>query len=186
MAELFLDHSLKAGARSRRGETQGATAGSGLWSVSSAGLSAADEQPIHRLAGRVLGEHGISAEQFRSRRLSADLVAASDLILTAERSHRREVTAIDPRAAGRTFTIKQFARLVDTEPQATDGATLLERARQRQGIVVGDDDDIADPVGRSVRRVRRCAGELLAAMSAFAAVVDLPEAGRRRRGRSRR
>lgn len=43
--------------------------------------------------------------------ITAGLIGNSDLILTAERSHRSEVVSLVPRASAKTFTINQFARL---------------------------------------------------------------------------
>ena len=83
------------------------------WEVSSAGTRAAEGQPIHRLTGDVMRSRGVVVDGFRSRPLTPAIVADADLILTAERSHRAAVVSMVPDALHRTFTLLQFARLIE-------------------------------------------------------------------------
>ena len=81
--------------------------------VSSAGTQAmvggAMTPEAHDLSlqlGSVTAEH-------TPRQLTAQMLANADLVLTATRDHRRDAVTLFPRATRYTFTLNQFARLVD-------------------------------------------------------------------------
>lgn len=101
-----------------------------------------------------LAERGIDAGVFRTKPVSPELVQAADLILTAETAHRAVVTRLDPRALGRVFTLRQFARLLPmaAPPSTPTVADLIFSCSQARGMgpLVGeDDDDLPDPWNRS-------------------------------------
>ncbi|PJJ55565.1 low molecular weight phosphatase family protein [Compostimonas suwonensis] len=48
-----------------------------------------------------------------ARQLDVAAVRDADLVLTATREHRSEVVSLLPRASRKTFTLRQFARIVD-------------------------------------------------------------------------
>lgn len=139
--------------------------GRGRWTVESAGVSAADNRPMHHRAAKVLAEVGLDGSQFRTRRLRPSLVRSADLVLTATREHRAAVARMHPAALRRLFTIKQFGYLLAHTP-ATSGTTtasgsgrfLLEAALAARGQVPARtvEDDLADPVNRPVRAFREC------------------------------
>ena len=90
---------------------------------------------------------------FRGRQLTAELIAAADLVLTATRAHRRVVLGELPEALRRTFTMCEFAHLVNGEVPADPSARpqtpaeLVAWAASRRGSATLDDYDIADPYG---------------------------------------
>ncbi|WP_042386491.1 arsenate reductase/protein-tyrosine-phosphatase family protein [Streptacidiphilus melanogenes] len=84
--------------------------------VSSAGTHARDGMRMHPPAARHLGGVGADPAGFRSRRLTAAMVAGDDLVLTADLAQRDAVVALCPAASRRTFMIKEFARLVRHPP----------------------------------------------------------------------
>ena len=49
---------------------------------------------------------------FRARDLTPELVAGSDLVLTATRAHRGQVATMYPKALRQVFTFRDFAHLV--------------------------------------------------------------------------
>ncbi|MGV1003853.1 MAG: hypothetical protein ACOYEV_03585 [Candidatus Nanopelagicales bacterium] len=74
--------------------------------VSSAGVSALDGwQPCPAL--------GITDADHRSRAATGEMTAQAGLILVAERDHRAELARRDPAGRGRTFTIREAARISD-------------------------------------------------------------------------
>lgn len=97
-------------------------------------------------------------QDFRSRRIDADVLRGADLVLTGTKQHRLAIGADFPEAYGRTFTMREATALL----RAADGAALpaydvLERGRamigllqqQRGTVVLGDSElDVADPHGR--------------------------------------
>lgn len=118
-------------------------------SIRSAGTDAVGGAPMHPLSLEVLADRGIDGSSFRSAPLRLDLIDRAHLILTAEGSHRKAVLAMRPNAASRTFTLFQFARLVDSSRAGGErylGAAIARAHRERIGAVV--DDDLADPIGR--------------------------------------
>src|SRR4051794_35290398 len=92
--------------------------------VHSAGTSGLDGYAIEPGAARALRPLGIGCDAFRARRLTADMVRAADLVLTATRDHRAAVVALVPEAREYTYTMREYARLL--------GADLVG-------------DDVADP-----------------------------------------
>ena len=143
------------------------------WEVSSAGTRAAEGQPIHRVAGDVLRARGVVVDGFRSRPLTPAIVADSDLILTAERSHRAAVVSMVPDALHRTFTLLQFARLIQAgdidragHPQHRRrrrcSSSIARRARSRSEP---GDDDLLDPAGRRRRHVEAVAARIETALT---------------------
>ena len=73
-------------------------------------------------------------EPHSARLLTAELVAASDLILTADRSHRNRVAELAPRARKRTFTVLQAARMA--EWICVDGSVLAVSDSRAAGVGV--------------------------------------------------
>jgi len=131
------------------------------WYVSSAGTHAVERSAIVPEASRILARRGIDATGFHSRRLTGELIAGADLILTAEQKQRERVAALMPGAIRRTFTLRQFARLVDNPARdgvPMTGPDLVELALEVQGLSQPDEsDDLADPVGGPRRGYRQCA-----------------------------
>lgn len=84
-------------------------------------------------------------EPHAARLLTAQLVASSDLILTADRSHRNRVAELAPSARKRTFTVLQAARAADwicaggsvlavADARAAGEAVELEPGDHLQGV----------------------------------------------------
>jgi protein-tyrosine phosphatase len=137
-----------------------------VFRVGSAGTHATPGRSLHPLAAETLGERGIDTASFRTRRLTADLVAGADLVLTATREQRAACVALVPVAVRRTFTLAQFGRYaaalsadrVEPGGAAEPGGPAEQVALIRAGlpVVPGDQDDLADPVHQPVAAFRRC------------------------------
>ncbi|MCX0277811.1 hypothetical protein NLM24_46080 [Nocardia zapadnayensis] len=136
---------------------------------------------------------GVSLTEFRARRLSAEQIRSADLILAMDRSHRAAVVEIVPQALHRTFTLREFARILPQVP-AERGASADARWRssvvlagRRRSRAAGDPaaDDIVDPFLRSDAVHREMTGQLVPAtgallqweVSAAAAERDPPPGG---------
>ena len=126
--------------------------------VESAGTWGHTGSPMEGHAHTTLTSYGVDGSDFRARELVAEHVAGSDLILAATREHRAAAVVLHPRAASRTFTLREFSRLsgaVDAEALAAAGSDPVERARAlvravaaQRGLVPLDhprDDDVEDP-----------------------------------------
>ncbi len=113
--------------------------------------------------------YGGNPDAHRARVVTKELVATADLVLTATRAQRGAVVQLVPRASRRTFTIREFSRLLASIPaddriSLTDLCLLVEAARSRRGFVEPpgnpDDDDIEDPYLRPVDVYQRVAARL--------------------------
>jgi protein-tyrosine phosphatase len=144
--------------------------------AASAGTHALPDEPMHPSAARVLRERGADPDGFRSRRLSAELVASADLVLTATRQERSVCVALAPSAVGRAFTIRQFGRLAGAVPRRkATTAELLDEIRAVRGRLqpVGpEEDDLADPVYGSVADFRACATEIRRSLDPALALIS--------------
>jgi len=124
-------------------------------SVESAGLVTSGE-PASDHAEAVLAAMGVELGVHRSRRIDADAIVRSNLIIGMERAHVREVVTLAPPAFGRAFTLKELVRRAESVgPRAADEplADWLARVhlgRKAAALLGADrDDDVADPYRQS-------------------------------------
>ncbi|CAN7164914.1 low molecular weight phosphatase family protein [Microbacterium sp. LjRoot45] len=142
----------------------------------SAGTRAHEGEPVTRQALQVLEARGFDAASFRSRPLTAELVAWADLVLCAERAHRGDVVRLLPRAHRKTFTLAQAARLLSVAELPDRGAdsvpALAEALAAARGILPQSvDDDIDDPAGGTMADYERAADRIAAATRAVAGAL---------------
>jgi protein-tyrosine phosphatase len=153
----------------------------GLIEVTSAGTHGLTGHQMYAEAATVLAGAGGDPAGFAARLMEADHVIRADLVLTATREHRAAAVRLDPRASGRTFTIREFGRLgAEVDPSVLPLADPLARLRAaveeaaaHRGLVgpeSPDDDDVPDPYGGPAQGYEE-AGRLIGA--ATAATVDL-------------
>ena len=143
--------------------------------VESAGTWGHSGSPMEPHAATTLAKRGIDGSAFRARELVAEHVAGADLVLAASREHRAAAVVLHPRAAARTFTVKELARLLGgVDPATLPAGDPVERARalvrtaaSRRGLVPParpSDDDLADPYHAPEQAFAVCADELTAAL----------------------
>ena len=168
----------------RLDEPQTGGGGSGRTTVvHSAGTNALDGWEMDERAAAQLVAYGGDPAGFSARRLTPDLVAESDVVLTATRAHRGKVAAMSPDALRRLFTFRDFADLVAGIDAGIDrrggGATgtdqrgwvhqVVEEAAARRGVNPPLDPghaDIVDPYGRQVRVFAAMAQQVVGSMPA--------------------
>jgi protein-tyrosine phosphatase len=143
----------------------------GLVDVTSAGTYGLAGQQMEPDAMAALDELGVVPDEFAARELVADIVEEQDLVLTATREHRAAAVSMVPRASRRTFTIREFARLMaavdiaeidDGEPVARARSWVDAVAAQRGYLrpAAPADDDVADPYRRPIDAFRAVAQQL--------------------------
>lgn len=124
--------------------------------VASAGLSALDGEPATEPARQVAREWGLDLASHRARRLTRADLEAARLVLTMTAEHKRRVLEMAPEAAGKVYTLGEYA---------------------------GVPGDVEDPYGHDVERYRATARQLESLARQAAARFDrespLPEAPRR-------
>lgn len=133
-------------------------------SVMSSGTRSMVGRPMTQEAVRVALHGGARSTSHSARDLSEAQITASDLILTATRAHRSLVVSMVPRASRITFTLNEFARLLDFGvtselpplPQIVGADAFREYVgaiSRLRGLMPppmpAEDDDIEDPYGKS-------------------------------------
>ncbi|MFC6595888.1 protein-tyrosine-phosphatase [Kitasatospora paranensis] len=147
--------------------------------VESAGTWGHEGAPMEAHAATVLGEYGVDSAGFAGRELLDEHVIDADLVLTATLDHRAQVISMGHKAGLRTFTLKEFTRLVrriepSTLPDPLDGARLPERARAlvrsaaalRGWLLAAspESDEVDDPYGAPIGMFRNCGEEIFGAL----------------------
>ena len=154
-----------------------------LVSVTSAGTRCQPGTEIDARAAETLARLGIPVGPTAAQELTASLVRSADLILGATREHRAAAVRLLPAASARTFTVREFDRLLaDLSPvsapgqpaasPAEAGRALVRSAAQHRGRAVPgapEDDDVPDPYRRSTAVYEACMEVLVQALERPAA-----------------
>jgi protein-tyrosine phosphatase len=152
--------------------------------VHSAGTGAVTGSAMDKRAAAQLVAHGGDPTGFRARDLTPDLIAESDLILTATRDHRGRVAVMYPKALRQVFTFCDFADLVggvnglNTLVAQGDSRAwvrqITEQAAARRGLnppLELGQADIVDPFRREddvfVTMAQQAAGSMPAVVRAL-------------------
>lgn len=124
-------------------------------SVSSAGTHALVDHPISEPMAVLLRQAGVDPEPFQGRRLSEQMLKEADLILTMTLAQRGLVVELCPSAVRRTFTLREFARLMSwVDPSVLPSGTAADRLRAAIPLAAAErgkgwtslcDDDVVDP-----------------------------------------
>lgn len=132
--------------------------------VGSAGTHGYVDHPVDPPMAEQLRARGVDPDGFRSRRLTARLVAEADLVLTAEVVHRARVLEDQPEAFRRVFTLGQLARALDVTGVGVGsaGGGGPDRVRELAGSVRAPvtADDVTDPYRRGEQAAARAAEHL--------------------------
>jgi protein-tyrosine phosphatase len=147
--------------------------------VESAGTWGHEGAPMEAHAATVLDEYGVDSGNFAGRELLDEHVVEADLVLTATLDHRAQVISMGHAAGLRTFTLKEFTRLVRlidpaTLPAVGQGAEVTERARALVRAAAAlrgwrpstdpDADEVDDPYGAPIGMFRHCGEEIFDAL----------------------
>lgn len=125
--------------------------------------------PPHAL--KVLKAKGIDASGHRSQLLTAELIAASDLVVGMTGRHAKEAAIVDMSAARRVGTLKEWAHRFGASPRPGDQelGDYLDSVSHGGSIATvgsgGPAYDIDDPYGRRKKFYVRALGEIDAAVS---------------------
>lgn len=161
----------------------------GGFEVRSAGTRAMVGDPIQPLSAEIITRYRGNPEQFAARQLTSKILRDADLVLTMSTGHRGEVLKLDPSLLRRTFTIREFARMLevleerggtgtetvmppsDAYSSRSDLKTLWQElpgraASVRHLALAADpaDNDVVDPYRRSADYYHRMEDELAPAI----------------------
>jgi protein-tyrosine-phosphatase len=112
--------------------------------VFSAGTNAPVGAPATALAVQTMREAGLDLTRHRAQQLEPEIIRAADIVLAMEKYHRARVVELVPDAIGRTRMLLSF---------------------------VGRDDEVDDPIGRSISVYRRTLEQMRPALERVAAEV---------------
>ncbi|NUP58562.1 MAG: low molecular weight phosphatase family protein [Pseudarthrobacter sp.] len=162
----------------------------GGFEVSSAGTRALVGEPMQPISADIVRTFGGDPEGFAARQLTPRILRGVDLVLTMTAGHRGEVLQLDASLLKRTFTIREFARMLDVldgrsadapaaAPQDTsdDGGWLAANAAFWRGLPARAagvrhlalppdpaDNDIVDPYRRAPEVYRQMEDQLAPAI----------------------
>jgi low molecular weight protein-tyrosine phosphatase len=124
-------------------------------SVSSAGTHALVGHPISEPMAALLRRTGVEPKPFEARRLSEQMLKDADLILPMTRAQRSFIVELWPPAVRRSFTLREFARLLTlVDPSAVPPGRAADRfpdamrlaaAERARSRVSAEEDDVVDP-----------------------------------------
>lgn len=139
--------------------------------VRSAGTHGWNRAPVDSMVVLELARLGASAEGFASRPLADDDLEWADLILTATREQRGYVLHRSPAALPKTFTLREFASLVDNSVAPSAVALVADSYRHRSQAT--GDPDVGDPYRRPPAVHREVADQIAAAIETIAEALTL-------------
>ncbi|MGR8008268.1 arsenate reductase/protein-tyrosine-phosphatase family protein [Streptomyces hypolithicus] len=161
--------------------------------VESAGTWGHEGAPMEANAAAVLADFGADAAGFTGRELLDEHVIRADLVLTATRDHRAQVISMGHSAGLRTFTLKEFTRLVRAIDPATlpdpvqDGVVERARALVRAAAALRgwllapsvEADEVYDPYGAPITFFRSVGDEIHTALDPVVTALTGTPAARR-------
>ena len=135
--------------------------------VSSAGTAGWEGSGAMDEAIEAAAERGVDISDHVARRLVPGMASAADLVVCMAAEHRDAISANEPAAAPRAFTLKELTGLLETstggragEPDALPVRIAAADAARRAGAGDHVDADIADPLGSPLEVYRAVAWEL--------------------------
>lgn len=139
--------------------------------VGSAGTAALVGRPMDSASAHALRELGIAPGEHVARQLTPALIDSADLVLAATLRHRREIVDLTGPAAGRTFTLREFARLAASSRRTPDRVSLVASLAARREPPQPSLDDIGDPFAAPYAQMQACAGQLSSAIDQVVAAL---------------
>ena len=157
----------------------------GGFEVRSAGTRAMVGSPIQPLSADIVRMYGGTDKAFAARQLTAKILRDTDIVLTMTSKHRGEVLQLDASLLKRTFTIREFARMLEaleerdaaadaaaaSSEKASDAGTLwrglsARLASVRHLALAADsaDNEVIDPYKRGPEVYRQMEDELAPAI----------------------
>ena len=123
---------------------------------------------------------------FAARRLTERSVKEADLVLALTRAQRGLIVELWPAAVRRTFTVREFARLLGlVQPSVLPDGTPAERLRAALPLAAAErgmqrvspeDDNVIDPFHLSDEVYAAAFAEITAAVNVIVAMVSIGRA----------
>lgn len=154
--------------------------------VQSAGTYALPGASMPHEAVQLLAERGVQiTNDHRAREINPEMIAKADLVLTMTLGHRQEVIEMQPSALRKTFTLREFARVltVMTEEDADSASTappmnfteLVNSVSSYRGIVgsnpIEKNDEVIDPYKSSLKVWQQSLNQMVPAIDVLSAEI---------------
>ncbi|UVJ38754.1 low molecular weight phosphatase family protein [Arthrobacter sp. CJ23] len=149
----------------------------GAFEVRSAGTRAMVGEPIQPPSATIIQAFNGSPDHFAARQLTPKILRETDLVLAMTAAHRGEVLQLDASLLKRTFTVREFARMLavleekGVEPAGDDLAgfwrALPARAASVRHLALAQDaadNDVIDPYRRGDEAYAQMEDELAPAL----------------------
>lgn len=145
------------------------------FTVICAGTQAISGSPVSLEVLKLAEHRGIHLHGFFASQLVPETISEADLVLVMDRSIRREVVTMAPRALRRTFTLFEFSRILPTVRREQ----LVGPVGRWQSLVAlapryrtppkgaASDDDVIDPRNRPVKAYKRMNAQIESAIAAI-------------------
>jgi protein-tyrosine phosphatase len=142
--------------------------------VSSAGVAGWQDSPATPEAIQAMTELDIDIASHLARRLDPSMIEPAGLVLAMASEHADVAARLVPESYDRTFTLKEFTRLLGEavwvadlgpfepgdDPERRLRAAVEAASALRGGRDPLDDEDIADPIGLGIDSYRATAWEI--------------------------
>lgn len=147
--------------------------------VHSAGVGSVVGAPVDAPVAEYLVSRGLTVDDFASRQLTPAMIAEADLVLALTRQHRARILDLAPAAVRRTYTLREFARVLESLPEAPGDGTPAERLATVLPLVAAGrslaprrpaaEDDVDDPYGYGPEVYRQSLADIQQAVDLIAA-----------------
>lgn len=137
--------------------------------VRSAGVAAVVGAGVDAPVAEYLRGRGLDVSDFASRQLTPAMIAETDLLLALTRQHRAWILDRVPAAVRRTYTLREFARVLESLPSIPQGspaerlaavAPLAAAGRSLAPRRPAAEDDVEDPYGLGPEVYRRSLADI--------------------------
>lgn len=149
--------------------------------VSSAGTNALVGHEMDSRARRILRDNRGQLHGFKSRQLTSRVLDGQDLVLSMDRSQKSQVLELRPELLDKSFTIREFARVIKRldhkqidEEATTDSKNrwiqIVRKAFETRGEALpgyAHDDEVVDPYRQANEVYDEMAAQLLPAISSI-------------------
>ncbi|MGG5170798.1 low molecular weight phosphatase family protein [Pseudarthrobacter sp. J1738] len=150
----------------------------GVFEVTSAGTGAIVDHSMQPEAAELVQKYGGDSDGFVSRQITPEIARAADLVLVMTTEHRSQVIQLSPALLKRTFTVREFARMLDAlAPRRANlpiEDTVAGQWRQLPALAASvrhlclpetpEDNDVSDPFRRGQKAWVKMDGELSPAL----------------------
>jgi protein-tyrosine phosphatase len=155
----------------------------------SAGVGALVGRGMPEQAAEISRQLGGAPGEHVARQITKEMIADSDLVIALSREHRSEIVRTHPRSNRYTFTLREFARVLESYAGDAQAAPIPRTASAAVNVLRGaipiiasqrgfaeqpsspEDDDVIDPYRRDQEIYDRSGREISDAVDRIAGVI---------------